>query len=530
MNRRAFLKGTVAALLAPRAGAAVGVARGAKAPAGHQGPAIVTAESGRPAVPCGVASGDVAGGRAIVWSRTDRPARMIVEYSTSPSFRDLRRIVGPAAMEPTDFTARIDLTDLPPGQRISYRVTFQDLSDLRAFSVPVEGSFQTASDAGDRDAVFAFSGDSIGQGWGIDPSRGGIAIYEAMRRVQPDVFIHLGDTIYADQPLESEVTLDDGSIWRNVVTEAKSKVAQELDDFRGCHRYNFLDEHLRHFNSEVSEVMLWDDHEVRDNWYPTQRLGADERYHVKSVALLAARARRAFLEYQPIRINRDEAERIYRSWRHGRAFEIFALDMRTYRGANSTNRQTVLGPDSAFLGPTQVEWLKGALARSTATWKVIAADMPIGLVVPDYGGKFEAIANADDGPPLGRELEIADLLRFIRDRKIRNVIWVTADVHYGAAYHYDPSRAKFTEFDPFWEIISGPLHAGTFPANRMDATFGPELKFLAVPPDMKPNRPPAEGFQFFGLGRVDHLTGALTIEIRNRDGETLFKHELPPQA
>ena len=29
---------------------------------------------------------------------------------------------------------------------------------------------------------------------------------------------------------------------------------------------------------------------------------------------------------------------------------------------------------------------------------------------------FEAIANADAGPPLGRELEIADLLRFIRQR------------------------------------------------------------------------------------------------------------------
>ncbi len=523
MNRRLFLKGAAAAVMAPRIGAN-GLA------AAPQAPAIITRDQARPGVPCGVASGDVAGGRAIVWSRTDRPARMIVEYSTSPSFRDVRRVVGPAAMETTDFTARVDLADLPPGQRISYRVTFQDLADLRTLSAPVEGSFQTASDAGDRDGVFAFSGDSVGQGWGIDPARGGIGIYEAMRRAQPDVFIHLGDTIYADQPLKSEVTLDDGSIWRNVVTEAKSKIAQELDDFRGCHRYNFLDEHLRRFNSEVSEVMLWDDHEVRDNWYPTQRLDADARYQVKSVALLAARAKRAFLEYQPIRINGDEPERIYRSWRHGRAFEIFALDMRTYRGPNSTNRQTSLDAESAFLGPAQVQWLKSALARSTATWKVIAADMPVGLVVPDYGGKFEAVANGDDGPPLGRELEIADLLRFIRDRRIRNVIWITADVHYAAAYHYDPSRAAFTEFDPFWEIVACPLHAGTFPANTMDRTFGPELKFLAVPPNMKPNRPPSDGFQFFGLGRVDRRTNALTVEIRNSKGESLYKLELPPQA
>jgi len=488
--------------------------------------AIITQDGARPAAPCGVSTGDVTEGRAIVWSRTDRPARMIVEYSTSPSFTDVRRIVGPAAMEATDFTARVDLRDLPPGQRISYRVVFQDLSDLRTLSVPVHGTFQTASSAADRDVTFAFSGDSVGQGWGIDPDRGGIALYEAMRQAEPDVFIHLGDTIYADQPLSREVKLDDGTVWRNVMSEAKSKIAQQLDDFRGAHRYNFLDDHLRRFNSEVSQVMLWDDHEVRDNWYPTQRLDADARYQVKSVALLAARAKQAFLEYQPLRINADEPERIYRSWRRGPLLEIFALDMRTYRGANSPNVQPELNADSAFLGPTQVEWLKGALSRSTSTWKVIAADMPLGLVVNDAGGTFEAVANANDGPPLGRELEIADLLRFIRDRRIRNVIWITADVHYAAAYHYDPSRARFTDFAPFWEIVACPLHAGTFGPNTLDATFGPELRFLAIPPDLKPNRPPSDGFQFFGLGRIDHRTRALTMQIRNRKGETLFKMEL----
>ena len=89
--------------------------------------------------------------------------------------------------------------------------------------------------------------------------------------------------------------------------------------------------------------------------------------------------------------------------------------------------------------------------------------MPLGLVVPD-GKVYEAVANRDDGPPLGRELEIADLLRFIRDRGIRNVVFITGDVHYCAAHHYDPSRAGFTAFHPFWEFVAGPAHAGTFGA------------------------------------------------------------------
>ena len=117
--------------------------------------------------------------------------------------------------------------------------------------------------------------------------------------------------------------------------------------------------------------------------------------------------------------------------------------------------------------------------------------MPIGVVVRDAPSNFEAVANGDNGAPLGRELEIADLLRFIKQRRVRNVVWITGDVHYCAAHHYDPARARFTEFDPFWEFVAGPLHAGTFGPNELDATFGPEVRFVGIPPGMKPNRPPS---------------------------------------
>ena len=75
--------------------------------------------------------------------------------------------------------------------------------------------------------------------------------------------------------------------------EAKSRPAQTLADFRGNHQYNLTDEHMRRFNAEVAQMPLWDDHEVRDNWYPTRDLSKDDRYQVKSMALLSERARRA---------------------------------------------------------------------------------------------------------------------------------------------------------------------------------------------------------------------------------------------
>jgi alkaline phosphatase D len=211
---------------------------------------------------------------------------------------------------------------------------------------------------------------------------------------------------------------------------------------------------------------------------------------------------------------------------HGAAVEILALDMRSYRGANSENRQTALDGASALLGSSQIAWLKNRLASSRATWKIIASDMPIGLIVRDGPSHYEAVANADHGKPLGRELEIADVLRFIRDRRIRNVVWITADVHYCAAHAYTPERALFTEFEPFWEFVAGPLNAGTFGPGELDKTFGPEVKFTGVPPGMKQNRPPSDGLQFFGTLTVSVRTRMLTARLHDLSGKAIYSVEL----
>jgi alkaline phosphatase D len=482
-------------------------------------------------MPQGVAAGDVTSNRAVIWSRTDRPARMVVEYSTTTKFQNPVRRIGPAALEPTDYTARVVLTDLPPGQHIFYRVMFQDLSDLKTWSVPLSGTFRTP-ESGDprRDVTLIWSADTVGQGWGLNKDWGGLRMYETMRHVEPDVFINCGDTIYADQIVLPEVKLDDGSIWRNVVTEAKSKVAETLDEFRGNYKYNLLDEHMRRFNAEVPQIVLWDDHEVLNNWYETRDLSQDDRYKVKSVALLAARARKAFFEFNPIAPAADDADRVYRTLSLGPLVDVFALDLRSYRGDNSDNRQSSIAPESRILGAEQLAALKTGLAASRATWKVMACDMPLSLVVRDGPKSFEAVANADPGAPLGRELEFAELLTFIRDRRIENVVWITGDVHYCAAHHYDPSRAAFTEFSPFWEFVAGPLQAGTFGPAALDRTFGPEVRFTGIPKGMKSNRPPSDGLQFFGMMRVNARTRQMTVSLRNVAGRTLYSVDLDPRG
>jgi alkaline phosphatase D len=519
LSRRAFLRAT---------GAALGVARTPSV--FGQAPAIVPSDKPRPSSAFGATAGDVDVDRAIIWSRTDRPSRLVVDYSTTESFANPKRVIGPAALEATDFTARLDLSALPANQRIFYRVRFQSLADLGVWSEPIVGSFSTPARLSGtaRDVTIAWTADTAGQGWGINPDMGGMRLYEAMRQVGADVFIHCGDTIYADNPLHSEVVLDDGRVWKNVVTAEKSKVAETLDEFRGNHRYNLLDDNVRRFNASLSQFVIWDDHEVLNNWYPTEILGADLPQTEKSVALLAARAKRAFQEYTPMRFDPMDPERIYRGIRFGPLVEILGFDMRSYRGANSKNRQTMLSEESMILGQPQVAWLKRRLLASRATWKIVASDLPLGLTVVD-GPLFEAVANGDHGRPLGRELEIASLLKFVRDQRISNVVFVTADVHYCAAHHYDPARAAFTEFHPFWEFVAGPAHAGTFGPAELDRTFGPELKFIGIPPGMKQNRPPSDGLQFFGTLRASAKTRALTVTLRNLEGKELYKVELPSE-
>jgi alkaline phosphatase D len=154
--------------------------------------------------------------------------------------------------------------------------------------------------------------------------------------------------------------------------------------------------------------------------------------------------------------------------------------------------------------------------------------MPIGLVVRD-GDLFEAIANADDGPAKGREFEIADLLRFIKTAGIANTVWLTADVHYTAAHYYNPDKAQFQDFEPFWEFVSGPLHAGTFGPNALDMTFGPELKFVKAPTaEQGVNLPPSAGLQFFGLVEIDGATEQLTVRLMDRDDAELYAVTLDP--
>jgi alkaline phosphatase D len=489
----------------------------------------------RPVITHGVQSGDVSTDSGVVWARTDRPSRMFVEIATTESFKDIHSGAFVDALPETDFTAKLLVENLPAAQDIFYRVRFQDLASPTISGEPQVGRFRTAPN--DRRPInFVWSGDTAGQGWGIDESRGGMRTYATMLKSRPDFFIHNGDNIYADGPIAAEQKMPNGEVWENIVTEDKSKAAETLAEFRGAYKYNLLDKNLRAFAAQVPLFSQWDDHEVFNNWWPGEQMTRAElaarKYVEKNSLILAARASRAFHEYIPMRETLVEPGRVYRKISYGPLLDVFMLDMRTYRGPNAEGKEETYGAAAYFLGPAQLAWFKRELVNSRATWKVIAADMPISLLVVYDGARkwgVEAVAQGDDGPPRGRELEIADLLSFIKRAGVHNTVWITADVHYTAAHYYDPNKAAFQDFDPFWEFVSGPIHAGTFGPNALDKTFGPQLVYVKAPSkEQGQNLPPSEGLQFFGHIAIDGPNQQMTVTLKDADDRSLWTKTLDP--
>ncbi len=485
---------------------------------------------GSVALPVGIRSGDVTSHEATLWAAADRPGGLRISLSSNG--RRLRSIRGAMATPDTDLTARHTLRGLAPGREFEATMWFEDatgkkgeVQTLRFATAPIHPAPQNV----------VWSGDVCGQGWGINEDLGGMRSFQSMLDVQPDLFLHCGDTIYADEPIEARrMDLDLRHLWSSTIAFGVDHVAQTLADFRGRHRYNLLDRHVREFNLHVPTVATWDDHETTNNWWPGHTV-EDPAYDVeRSCDVLAARARRAWQEYQPIAVSDVNGkgrtgfaeELIYRKVSRGAHLDVFVLDQRSYRGPND------IAPgaeEKGLMGEAQTEWLIREASRSTATWKVIMADQPL-AITPRLVEDRDSYANHLDGVPTNRETELARVLSAFKANGVKNVVWLTADVHYTAAHHFDPARAKgFHDFDPFWEFVSGPLHGSTFPTKEVDETFGCEIRYAqGAEGRTRAGESPRAGKQYFGQLLIDR-DGAMTVNLRKVGGDILWSTLLEPE-
>lgn len=493
-----------------------------------QVPAMVSPEAHRPMILWGSLIGEVSHQQAIFWSRTDRASELHLRWSLDPDFKTSYKVISAQALPNFDYTVRVPLKNLPAGRRIFYWAYFESLIHRGARSQPIMGAFNTPSYDAQFPVRFAWSGDTFGQGYGINPQFGGVKIYDAIRAHTPDVFIHCGDRIYADQPLKPLRGGGGGRRWYNLLTPEVQKVAETLDEFRGYYRYTMLDEPTKRLAQMCSHLFLWDDHEVKNDWWPGRQL-KDRRYKTRDCNTLAKNSRRAFFEYTPVPPQWTQSQRIYRKRPFGPLVEFFALDTRSFRSPNTKELHYLnhYGKDTRYLGPQQLTWLKNSLKTSHALWKVIICPQPLALIIGSGSEDFDGISSGLR-EALGRELELKDLLSFIKREKISNTVWVSADVHYAAAHHFHPERAHEQDFLPFWEFVAGPLNAATLGPRRLDVSFGPRCEFKSVPDKMRGGRSPLDELQFYGLGEVDPDSQQLKITLHDLNGKELFNKMLIP--
>ena len=325
-------------------------------------------------------AGDVTPDGAVVWLRAENATRVGLQYSKDPALSEFMATDAITVEGDADNTARFQLEGLEPGTVYYYRAYIAGRKPG-----PI-ARFVTAPKPDDRAVVqFCFSADTRE---GYKP----FIIMDAIRAQHPDFCLHLGDTIYAD----------------------RGGAAHRLEEFWAKYRANRDDAASQRCFLETSWYVVWDDHEVEDNYLPENPL--------------APIGRKAFLDYWPIRRNPDEPERIYRSFRWGQALELFLLDTRQYRNPKK----------GTMLGKEQKKWLLDGLSSSSTLFKFV------GTSVPMYGGGSDRW----DGYPEER----SEIFHFIAGEKIRGVVFLSGDLHY-AAVSLIP-RGKGVK-----EITAGPLAA-----------------------------------------------------------------------
>lgn len=257
---------------------------------------------------------------------------------------------------------------------------------------------------------------------------------------------------------------------------------------------------------------IWDDHEVVNDVGPLHDTRNTSPY-APGVHLLPM-GLKAMLDYNPILPADNTPARLYRSVRWGKNMEMFILDTRQYRDANfaADNAQS----PKTMLGREQVVWLKDALKTSDTTWKIIVSSVP--MSIPTGSAGRDGWAN--DQQTGGFEYELRDILRFMQQNGMYNVVWITTDVHFADVFRYTPF-----EDDPRFqvhEIVSSPVNAGIAPNAAFDTTLGAESLFRY--PSTKPtDYEQAKQMFNFGLIKIAKDSKKLVASINGVKGTPLYE-------
>lgn len=384
----------------------------------------------------GVASGDATQHAVILWTRAQPKVAALTEVTVAwqlardPAFNDLVRSGYVTTSAARDFTVKLDIQQLSPGQRYYYRFMGADSES----ALGKTGTLHAAGLTPLKLAVFSCSNYPAGY----------FNVYrEAARQADLDAVIHLGDYIY-EYAADGYATEQATKIGRTLPADNASEIIS-LTDYRKRYALYRSDAALQQLHAAVPWYVVWDDHEItNDTWHS----GAENHQSDTEGDFFERRAAavQAYYEWLPIRPPQgDDSIQIYRSFDFGELLSLHLLDTRLiardqqldYKnyldadsGAFAAERfQADISADRQLLGKTQLGWLTEQLGQSKAKWQVLGQQVLMAkmsvpaelLGVRDYStlpAKLQSLAAAKQrvlmAQQQGETADATDLARISR--------------------------------------------------------------------------------------------------------------------
>ena len=367
----------------------------------------------------GVASGDPAHDGFVLWTRLAReplapdglggmPSRRIPvhwEVATDPAMRKVVRR-GTAVADPRSaHTVHVEVHGLRPAAEFHYRFrSGKELSGIgRAVTAPLPGSYG-------RPLRMSF----------VSCSNYAVGYFTAFRHLaadEPDLVLHLGDYIY-------ETANED-----DVRAHAPAGATHTLADYRVRHAQTHTDPDLQAAHAVAPWSVVWDDHDVENNYAGLVPRHPGERHFARR----RAAAYQAYYEHLPVRrvsVGPHGARRMYRRIEWGDLATFHMLDTRQYRSDQACGDGVADCPEAAdprrtIMGGRQERWLVDGLTRSRATWNLLGQQVFFGVRDMVPGRQVGYKMDAWDGYKADRQR----LLDTFVERQVRNPVILTGDVH-----------------------------------------------------------------------------------------------------
>ena len=305
----------------------------------------------------GVASGDPDDSSVVLWTWVDRaPEReLLVEVAADDSFTAIVQRAPVDATPGTGMTGRAIATGLRPDTVYWYRFAMDGhvTTPARTRTAPAPGVVPDAEL-------------TVGHLSCMRRSSGYWTALDDLVDVAPDVVVHCGDYVY-----ESDI----GS-----VRPDDTPPPTTLDEYRALWRKYKADPSLQAAHAVAPWLMVWDDHEVANNYQ-----GTDPNDGPPSAEFdeLRAAAYRAWWEFTPTRVAAPtgNALTIHRTVDWGGLTRFVLLDTRQYRDDQPCGPDT--GPrceESAtisMLGAEQESWFADVAPDHDAVWTTVVQQVVV---------------------------------------------------------------------------------------------------------------------------------------------------------